>query len=153
MKIELKSIAKEDEALLYEIYASTRNEEIDLWGWSAEQKTLFLDMQWRAQQASYNQQFPRASHWKIVVDTEGVGRFLTEEQPEYHHLIDIALLPNYQGRGIGTLLIVQLQKKAKEQRKAVVLQVLKINSARDLYEKLGFQVIQEDEIYMKMLWK
>ncbi|HBJ00455.1 MAG TPA: hypothetical protein DDY89_05440 [Lysinibacillus sp.] len=67
--------------------------------------------------------------------------------------MDIALLPNYQGRGIGTLLIVQLQKKAKEQHKAVVLQVLKTNSARDLYEKLGFQVIQEDEIYMKMLWK
>ncbi|MGE7988439.1 GNAT family N-acetyltransferase [Lysinibacillus fusiformis] len=153
MKIDLKSITKEDEAFLYEIYASTRKQEVDSWGWSAEQKALFLEMQWRAQQASYNQRFPRASHWKIVVDAERVGRFLTEEQPEFRHLIDIALLPNYQGKGIGTHLIVQLQKMAKEQRKAVVLQVLKTNSARDLYERLGFQVFQEDEIYMKMLWK
>lgn len=41
MKIELKSITKEDEAFLFEIYASTRNQEIDSWGWSAEQKKLF----------------------------------------------------------------------------------------------------------------
>lgn len=83
-------------------------------------------MQWRAQQASYNQQFPRASHWKIVVDAEDVGRFLTEEQPEYHHLIDIALLPNYQGRGIGTLLIVQLQKKRRNNTKQLYYKFLKL---------------------------
>ncbi|MFJ7408879.1 MULTISPECIES: GNAT family N-acetyltransferase [unclassified Lysinibacillus] len=153
MKIKLKSITKEDEAFLYEIYTSTRNQEVDSWGWSAEQKEDFLAMQWSAQQASYKRQFPKANHWIIVADAKCVGRILTEELPEYHHLIDIAILPNYQGRCIGTYIIVQLQKKAKVQRKAVVLHVHKTNIARYLYERLGFQVIQEDEIYMKMLWK
>ncbi|QPQ33564.1 MULTISPECIES: GNAT family N-acetyltransferase [unclassified Lysinibacillus] len=153
MKIKLKSITKEDEVFLYEIFASTRHQEVDSWGWSVEQRADFLAMQWRAQQVSYNQQFPRANHWIIVEDAECVGRILTEELPEYHRLIDIAILPKYQGRGIGTYIIVQLQKKAKVQRKAVVLHVHKTNIARYLYERLGFQVIQEDEIYMKMLWK
>lgn len=153
MKIELKSITKEDEAFLYEIYASTRNQEVDLWGWSAEQKALFLEMQWRAQQASYNQQFPGASHSIIAVGEQYVGRLLADELSDYHHLIDISILPSYQGKGIGTFLITQLLQKAREGNKPVILQVFHTNPARNLYERLGFQVASSDEIYLKMRWQ
>jgi len=153
MKIELKSITKEAEAFLYEIYASTRNQEIDSWGWSAEQKALFLEMQWRAQQASYNQQFPGASHSIIAVGEQYVGRLLTEELSDYLHLIDISILPSYQGKGIGTFLITQLLQKAREGNKPVILQVFHTNPARNLYERLGFQVASSDEIYLKMRWQ
>jgi len=153
MKIELKSITKEDEAFLYEIYASTRNQEVDSWGWSAEQKGLFLEMQWRAQQASYNQQFPGASHSIIAVGEQYVGRLLADELSDYHHLIDISILPSYQGKGIGTFLITQLLQKAREGNKPVILQVFHTNPARNLYERLGFQVASSDEIYLKMRWQ
>ncbi|KPN97726.1 GNAT family N-acetyltransferase [Lysinibacillus sp. ZYM-1] len=153
MKIELKSITKEDEAFLYEIYASTRNQEVDSWGWSAEQKGLFLEMQWRAQQASYNQQFPGASHSIIAVGEQYVGRLLADELSDYHHLIDISILPSYQGKGIGTFLIAQLLQKAREGNKPVILQVFHTNPARNLYERLGFQVASSDEIYLKMRWE
>jgi len=153
MKIELKSITKEDEAFLYEIYASTRNQEVDSRGWSAEQKGLFLEMQWRAQQASYNQQFPGASHSIIAVGEQYVGRLLADELSDYHHLIDISILPSYQGKGIGTFLITQLLQKAREGNKPVILQVFHTNPARNLYERLGFQVASSDEIYLKMRWQ
>lgn len=45
MEVELKSITKDDEPFLYEVYASSRRKEIDSWGWSAEQIQRFLEMQ------------------------------------------------------------------------------------------------------------
>ena len=153
MRVELKPITKDDEPFLYEVYVSTRRKEIDSWGWSAEQIQHFLEMQWCAQQTSYRQQFPEASHCIILSDDKYVGRLLTENLPEHHHLIDISILPNFQGKGVGTFLITQLQQKAKEENKSVILQVFQTNPARDLYERLGFQVMSADEIYLKMRWQ
>jgi len=153
MRVELKPITKDDEPFLYEVYVSTRRKEIDSWGWSAEQIQHFLEMQWCAQQTSYRQQFPDASHCIILSDDKYVGRLLTENLPEHHHLIDISILPNFQGKGVGTFLITQLQQKAKEENKSVILQVFQTNPARDLYERLGFQVMSADEIYLKMRWQ
>ncbi|MGG2084073.1 GNAT family N-acetyltransferase [Lysinibacillus pakistanensis] len=153
MRVELKPITKDDEPFLYEVYVSTRRKEIDSWGWSVEQIQHFLEMQWCAQQTSYRQQFPDASHCIILSDDKYVGRLLTENLPEHHHLIDISILPNFQGKGVGTFLITQLQQKAKEENKSVILQVFQTNPARDLYERLGFQVMSADEIYLKMRWQ
>jgi len=153
MRVELKPITKDDEPFLYEVYVSTRRKEIDSWGWSVEQIQHFLEMQWCAQQTSYRQQFPDASHCIILSDDKYVGRLLTENLPEHHHLIDISILPSFQGNGLGTYLITQLQQKAKEENKSVILQVFQTNPARDLYERLGFQVMSADEIYLKMRWQ
>jgi len=153
MRVELKPITKDDEPFLYEVYVSTRRKEIDSWGWSVEQIQHFLEMQWCAQQTSYRQQFPDASHCIILSDDKYVGRLLTENLPEHHHLIDISILPSFQGKGVGTFLITQLQQKAKEENKLVILQVFQTNPARDLYERLGFQVMSADEIYLKMRWQ
>jgi len=153
MRVELKPITKDDEPFLYEVYVSTRRKEIDSWGWSVEQIQHFLEMQWCAQQTSYRQQFPDASHCIILSDDKYVGRLLTENLPEHHHLIDISILPSFQGKGVGTFLITQLQQKAKEENKLVILQVFQTNPARELYERLGFQVMSADEIYLKMRWQ
>lgn len=153
MRVELKPITKDDEPFLYEVYVSTRRKEIDSWGWSAEQIQHFLEMQWCAQQTSYRQQFPDASHCIILSDDKYVGRLLTENLPEHHHLIDISILPSFQGKGVGTFLITQLQQKAKEENKSMILQVFQTNPARALYERLGFQVMSADEIYLKMRWQ
>lgn len=153
MTIELKAITNADEAFLYEVYRSTRKQEVDLWGWSVEQTQTFLMMQWRAQQASYNRQFPTANHYMIVVDQQCVGRLLIEELSDYHHLIDISILPTYQRKGLATSIIVELLQKAREGNKAVLLRVFHTNPARHLYERLGFQVVSGDELYLTMRWQ
>ncbi|MGE7843727.1 GNAT family N-acetyltransferase [Lysinibacillus sp. NPDC093712] len=153
MRIDLKAITNADEAFLFEVYSSTRNQEVDAWGWSVEQKQIFLEMQWRAQHASYKQQFPDASNSIIVVDNQCVGRLLIKELQGYHHLIDISLLPIYQGKGIGTYVINELLQKASKGKKAVILRVFQTNPARNLYERLGFRVVSVDELYLKMRWQ
>lgn len=153
MIIELKATTNADEPFLYEVYSSTRKQEVDLWGWSDEQKAIFLTMQWRAQQASYNRQFPTASTYMIVVDKQCVGKLLIEELADYHHLIDISILPTYQRKGIASSIIAELLQKAREGNKAVILRVFHTNPARRLYERLGFQVVSENELYLTMRWQ
>ncbi|AVK82231.1 N-acetyltransferase [Lysinibacillus sp. B2A1] len=153
MRVELKPITKDDDSFLYEVYVSTRRKEIDLWGWSAEQTQHFLEMQWYAQQVSYKQQFPEASHCIILSDDKYAGRLLTENLPQHLHLIDISILPSFQGNGLGTYLITKLQQTAKEENKPVILQVFQTNPARNLYERLGFQIVSTDDMYLKMRWQ
>ncbi|MBL3731886.1 hypothetical protein JIN86_20175 [Lysinibacillus sp. HST-98] len=50
-------------------------------------------------------------------------------------------------------MIINLQQKAKKENKPVILQVLHTNSARKLYERLGFQVVSTDENYSKTRWQ
>lgn len=75
---------------------------------------------------------------------------VTEDLPEQLHIIDISILPGFQGNEVETYLISNLQQKAKEENKPVILQVLHINPARKLYERLGYQVVSTDGIYLKM---
>ena len=60
------------------------------------------------------------------------------------------MLPAYQGRGIGTALIMALVTEANQQRVPLTLQVLKVNPARRLYERLGFVVRDETAMHWPM---
>ena len=50
--ITLRPIGPDDEAFLYRVYASTREEELAPLGWNEAQKTAFLRMQFTAQPGS-----------------------------------------------------------------------------------------------------
>jgi ribosomal protein S18 acetylase RimI-like enzyme len=60
------------------------------------------------------------------------------------------LRPALQGQGIGMLVIQQVLDEAKRSGKPVVLQVLKVNPARRLYERLGFSATGENETHYFM---
>ena len=153
MKSELKSIVKADEPFLFQVYISTRQQEAESWGWSSEQIESFLSMQWQAQRLYYSQQFPKANHNIILYENEYVGRCVIVDLPEHLHLIDISVLPNYQGKGIGACILKLLQHKASKGGKPVTLQVFYGNSAMFLYERLGFQVVETNGLYVKMQWQ
>ena len=52
--------------------------------------------------------------------------------------MDIALLPEYRGRGIGTALLEELLVEADATGRRVTIHVERFNPARRLYERLGF---------------
>ena len=60
-------------------------------------------------------------------------------------LVQFQLLPQYQGRGIGTKLLEELIADAQANRVAITLSVLKVNPARSLYQRLGFRVTADNE--------
>lgn len=153
MECVLREMVEKDKSFLFELYVSTRRQEVESWGWTSEQMDVFLKLQWQTQQFSYSQQFPGANHSIILYENECAGRCIIENTSEYVHLIDISLLPGYQGKGIGTFIIEKLQQQAIQENKAVILQVLHSNPARLLYERLGFQMVEANGLYNRMQWQ
>jgi len=66
-------------------------------------------------------------------------------------LIQIQLLPELQGKGLGKQLLRSLALEAQHRGASVRLSVLKGSPARRLYEKFGFAVVKETEHATTML--
>ena len=62
----------------------------------------------------------------------------------------IEIHPDYQGQGIGTAIIQKLIAQAALKMKPVFLQVLKVNPAKKLYERLGFSVGSETSTHFPL---
>lgn len=75
-----------------------------------------------------------------IVEERGVpvgAVWVTDEGP-YVRLREIFLLPEAQGRGIGTALIRAEIDAARRRGRPLRLRVLRANRARELYRRLGF---------------
>jgi ribosomal protein S18 acetylase RimI-like enzyme len=62
----------------------------------------------------------------------------------------ICIVPEHQHKGIGTEVLGRVIAQAKEQKMSLYLNVLKVNPARRLYERLGFGVIEETKHHFRM---
>lgn len=138
MSITLRPVDSNDDEFLFEVYASTRREEISAWGLDSTQQDAFLKMQFAAQRQSFETKDANRSHDIILLDDKPIGRLLVARSKEEIHLVDIALLNEFRGRQIGTTLIRNLFDESDENGKPVRLEVLKGNPAAMLYERLGF---------------
>ena len=96
--------------------------------------------------AYFHERFDASGGQVIQVDGVDVGELLVEERPDELSLVRLALLPDWQGRGIGSALVRMLVDRARELESALVLQVFKTNiRAAQLYESLGFVRTDESE--------
>ncbi len=150
--ISLRPAVADDEEFLFELYAGTRAGELALGQWDAAQAAAFLQLQFRAQQQSYCRQFPTATSQIVLADGAAIGRLMTDRSAAEILLVDIALLEDWQGRGIGTALIQALQAEAAASGRVVRLHVLATNRAQRLYQRLGFVTQGEPAVYLAMTW-
>jgi ribosomal protein S18 acetylase RimI-like enzyme len=140
------------ESFLLQLYASTRADEMALVDWSNEQKDAFIKMQLDAQTYHYRIHFPQAEY--LIIKREGipVGRMIIHQSEKQILLIDIAVLPNYRNKGIGTVLMKELMNEAGRNYLPVVLHVEFFNPVINLYTRLGFTKTVEMEVYHEMVW-
>jgi ribosomal protein S18 acetylase RimI-like enzyme len=148
--VTLRFSTPDDQEFLFAVYASTRDEELSLWGWDENQKRAFLEMQFRAQSQQYGLCYPQADSSVILLDDNPVGRLLIDRSGPDITLVDVALLPEYRNRSIGTTLIRSLLDEAAGAQKNVALHVLRGSAAARLYERLGFTKVDEDAVYLEM---
>jgi ribosomal protein S18 acetylase RimI-like enzyme len=155
--VHLRAIYEEDLPRLFEIYASTRAEELVLVpDWPEEQKMAFLSQQFAAQHQYYQEFYKGAEFQVIELEQEVVGRLYVHwlYSPQEVRIMDVALLPAYRGRGIGSALIKAVQQKGAEMGKTVTIHVEYNNPALQLYQRLGFQKIGEfNTVYYLLEWK
>ena len=145
--ITLRPCVEADLPFIADLYVSTRAGEFDAMGWPAEMQRAFLLSQHAAQHRHYRAHYPDA-HWSIIErGDERIGRFYWHATSRELHVIDISLLPQHRGGGIGGALLIDLIAHAETQGKDVSLQVEKHNRARNLYHRLGFAKTADDGVY------
>lgn len=152
--VTLRPVTQEDDPFLLELYGSTRADELAQVEWEEGQKETFLRWQFDLQRREYEARFPRARYQLILIDGEVAGRIWTGEDEEQIRLLDIALLPQFQKRGAGTLLLRELMNEATRARKLLRHMVFVLNNdAHRFYERLGFVVIEELGAYKHMEYR
>ena len=143
-QIFLRDVSADDAEFLYRVYASTREQELALTNWSDEQKAQFCLMQFNAQTTEYLANYPHARHSVIERNGTAVGRRdVLERGAREIRVIDIALLPEACGAGIGTDLLRELMAEAAGLGKALTIHVEKFNPALRLYLRIGFRAIED----------
>jgi len=145
--IALRPVCEEDTELLYAIYAGTRSEEVAQSGWTPEQQAEFLRMQFQAQDAHYRKHYPGAAFQVVLQSGVPAGRLYVARWAQEIRIMDIALLPEYRGRGIGTKLLGDLIEEAAAAGKSLTIHVERFNRALSLYERLGFRPVEDKGVY------
>jgi GNAT superfamily N-acetyltransferase len=148
--ITLRPITDDDQEFLYRLYASTREEELAQVDWDAAQKEAFLRMQFRAQHNYYQEHYTRATFDVIEVDGEPAGRLYLDEREDEIRIVDIALLPSFRNRGIGSGFMQTILARAESLGLPVRIHVERYNPAMRLYDRLGFRQIGDTGVYYLM---
>lgn len=88
----------------------------------------------------------------VMLNNENVGLLKLDEKENRIEIVQIQIDPKFQKKGLGQQIIKEVIKNALAQNKELVLSVLKANPAKELYERLGFKIIGEDEFSFMMLF-
>jgi ribosomal protein S18 acetylase RimI-like enzyme len=151
--ITLRAETCGDREFLIRLYASTRQAEMALVPWMPEQKEAFIRMQFEAQRRDYLLNYKAASFQIVVVNREITGRLYLDRRPNEIRIVDITLLPEWRGRGIGSYLLGKVLTEGQRRRLPVSIHVERSNPALTLYRRLGFQKVSAYGIYWLMVWK
>jgi ribosomal protein S18 acetylase RimI-like enzyme len=149
----LRPETEADVAFLCGLYVSTRWEELaPIVDWTEAQKRAFLESQFAAQRHHYLVHYADAE--RMVIEDRGVacGRIYLDRMPAKLHVVDLSLLPEWRGRGIGTALLQEVLAEAGAAGKRAGIAVEKFNPAQRLYRRLGFREVEDLGVYLAMEW-
>ena len=154
VNISLRPVTDADQEFLVGVYASTRADELAQVDWDESQKDAFIRWQYAMQKQEYDARYPDARYEVIVVDDQPAGRIWVGADDTQIRLLDIALLSEFQNRGVGAYLVQQLIDEAKRAQKPLRHMVFMLNdNAFRFYERLGFTTIEDVGAYKHMEWK
>ncbi|MEO8135991.1 MAG: GNAT family N-acetyltransferase [Betaproteobacteria bacterium] len=151
--VAFRHIVDADTPFLRRLYGITREQELRIVPWSEEQKAAFLDMQFAAQKSHYENHYPDCDFLIVELEGKAAGRIYIDRQVSEIRLIDIILLPEYRGRGIGRLLVEEILEEARGTDRKVTIYVEHFNPARGLYDRLGFRHTETNGVYHRMEWR
>jgi len=120
--------------------------------WSSGEIEAFLRMQFHAQDVYYREHFADASYEVIVEDGTPVGRLYLDRRPHELRILDIALLPQHRGKGIGSGLMTAILNEGCDRGLPVRIHVERNNPAMRLYRRLGFSTVEDQGVYWLMAW-
>ncbi|MCP9763284.1 GNAT family N-acetyltransferase [Lacihabitans soyangensis] len=153
--LKLRFFSERDVPFLKKIYFGTREAELNqVSDWTEGMKQAFLTQQFEAQHEYYQKNYLGANFLIIEKGSEIIGRLYYQENFEATlRIIDIALLPEFQKKGLGTTILHDIMEHAKIIEQHITIHVESFNPAMALYKRLGFQKISETNgVYHLLQW-
>jgi ribosomal protein S18 acetylase RimI-like enzyme len=150
----LRSAEQPDLAFLRTLYETLRADELASLEWPEATRRAFLDSQFAFQHHHFTTHFERAEFLVLECHGDPVGRLYLLRKPPRWLIVDIALLPAWQGRGIGTTLLQQLQQDAQDARTQGLALHVRLDNPRAhaLYARLGFREESVEGMHRLMHW-
>lgn len=141
--IKLRPSVPEDEDFLVIVYGSTRQQELAMVPWTAEQKEAFVRSQLTAQLQHYQAEYPNAEYSIILFEDQPVGRVYVDRREAEIRIMDITLLPEHRGKGISSPIIRRLMNEASASRKelSINLDKLSLGQSHPVFERFGFKAV------------
>lgn len=135
----------EDEPFLRALHAETHTDFEGL-----PERNVLLNLQYRARTAGYAARYPGACRLILLGEAGPVGMVLLAEEEDTTVVVDLAVLPAWQGRGVASAALRTVQVTCRSG--GVRLQVRADSPARRLYGRLGFREVSSDALRVAMHW-
>lgn len=145
--VTLRAAAPADRPFMLRVYGSVREPELEAAGMPPEQRGPFVAQQFEAQSRAY-ETYENTSFEVVLVDGEPAGRLIVARWPEELRVVDVALLPEQRGRGIGEALLRSLLEEADDRAVKATIHVERFNPALRLYTRLGFRPVADTGVYL-----
>lgn len=131
MQIRLSRIKQADTEAAFALYKASLYAYIDkAFGWDEQ-----------AQRERFGQYRPENLCWILAAKGQRAGLLCLREAPDEWHLHLLLLYPDFQGQGIGSKLMDQIQRRAARSGKSVTLSSFRDNhAALAFYQRLGYEM-------------
>jgi GNAT superfamily N-acetyltransferase len=151
--VTFRPVTDADHPFLRDLYAGVRAAELAPVAWPEAAKRDFLDQQFALQHQHYLKNYVGADLLMIETEAAPIGRVYVYRTPAEIRLMDIALIPQRRGQGIGSALLGELMDEARVTACELTLHVEPDNPAQRLYQRLGFRLIEQRGVYDFLGWK
>ncbi|GLQ45165.1 N-acetyltransferase [Dyella lipolytica] len=152
--LRLRAARDDDLPYLRKLYGTVRAAELAQVDWPDGFKQTFLDSQFALQHSHYVTHYASTDFWIVEHDGRTVGRYYLLRGLPYYRIIDIAMEPDWRGRGVGSALLDWTQAQVRQTGAAGIdLHVYEHNhSAHRLYVRHGFADVARENTYISMRW-
>lgn len=142
-----------DEAFLFDLYASTRAQELEVLPWDEDQRRGFLQMQFIAQNRDYHRRFPEGVHELLLSAGLPAGRLYVARSEKEIRILDISLMPEYRNQGIEEAIIRELLNEASETERPVRIYLEHDNPYRSVFDQFGFVSVEDIGSHLLLEWQ
>ncbi len=153
LTLRLSRDDQQDKAFLFGLFTATRAADMAAMPIDAAGKDFLLSAQFRSMTETYRRNYPEA-RWQIVErGGEPVGLLIVHVGDAFVTYVDIALLPQIQGHGLATRLMLHALEEPRRLGRPARVTVLATNAASlKLCERLGFAVRSEAPPFVELEW-
>ena len=150
--ISLRPVTADDREFLLRVYECSREIELSMVPWDAATRRAFVEHQFDAQSSYYSSEYQDPVHHVIKLADEPVGRLYVNRTDTEIAILDITVLSQYRGRGIGSSIVGDLLDEARRSDKSVQVYAETFNPSQEFFTKRGFKIENNDGVNLKLVW-